>query len=71
MRSRVVIVQGCEPFEIQESIAVCVWREFLLEMRRNMRDDQRVVAIITQFQHVTHAMDLRNERRLIGRNSKT
>ena len=56
---------------IQESLARCVRREFLPKMRRNMRDDQGVVAIITQFQDVTHAMDLCNERRLIGRNSKT
>ena len=44
--------------------------ELAFQVRRNMRDDHRVFAIITQLEHVTDAMNLRDERRLIGRDPK-
>ena len=44
--------------------------ELGFQMRRDMRDDQCVVAVITQLEHVTDAMDLSDQRRLIGRNAK-
>src|SRR5439155_24585638 len=51
----------------------CLWRissELGFQMRRDMRDDQCVVAVITQVEHVTDTMDLSDQRRLIGRNAK-
>ena len=39
--------------------------ELRFQMRRDMRDDQSVVAVITQIEHVTDAMDLSNQRRLV------
>ena len=34
--------------------------QLLRQIRRNVRDDQSIIALISQFENVTNAMDLRD-----------
>src|SRR2546430_15436053 len=45
--------------------------EFLRQLRRDVRDDQRAFAFVMQLEHMTDAMNLSDQRRLARRNPKT
>jgi hypothetical protein len=44
--------------------------ELLCQIRRNVRDDRSVVCFVSQFEHVTYPMDLRDQRTFVCGNPK-
>src|SRR4029453_5761605 len=44
--------------------------QFLRQIRRNMRDDQSIVPLVSEFEDVTNPMDLRDQRAFVRRNPK-
>ena len=44
--------------------------QLLRQIRRNVRDDQSIVALVSQFEDVTNSMDLRDQRAFLRGNPK-
>ena len=61
---------GAQSFKCAGLFA-CESRELLLKLRRHVRHDHRVVVFVAQFEDVTDAMNLGDQRRFVRRNPKT
>jgi hypothetical protein len=44
--------------------------QLLRQIRRNVRDDHSIVALVSQFEDVTNSMDLRDQRTFLRGNPK-
>ena len=44
--------------------------QLLRQIRGNVRDDQSIVAVVSEFEDVTDSMDLRDQRAFLSGNSK-
>src|SRR6266542_388968 len=53
------------------SVPHCVIGQFLFQMRWNVRNDQGVIAFVSQFKHVTNSMNLGDQGGFIRWNAKT
>jgi hypothetical protein len=47
------------------SVPRCVIGQFLFQMRWNVRNDQGIIAFVSQFKHVTNSMNLGDQGRFI------